>query len=91
MNILLCLLVLCLIFFIINNKEGFVQNYNYPVPLEDTSYNQIIALMKNPRPGIVRSYDQVRIDLNLFNNASNILYGMQRIPLPNLPRTYSSE
>jgi hypothetical protein len=89
MNILLCLLILCLIFFIIHNKEGFVQNYDYPVPLEDTSYNKIISLMKNPLPGTTFSYDIVKTDLNLFNNASNILYGMQRIPLPELPRKYS--
>ena len=89
MNILLCLLVLCLFFFIVHNKEGFIQNYDYPVPLEDTGYNQIINLMKNPSAGTYYSYETVKTDLNYFNNASNILYGMQRIPLPDLPRKYS--
>jgi len=90
MNILLCLLVLCLFFFIIHNKEGFVQNYTYPVPYEDSSDNIILNSMKNPKAGTTYSYDIVKTDLNLFNNASNILYGMQRIPLPNLPIKYSN-
>ena len=90
MNILLCLFVLCLFFFIIANKEGFVQNYNYPVPLEDISDNQLINSMKNPIPGTIYAAEDVIKDLNLFNNASNILYGMQRIPLPNLPIKYNN-
>jgi hypothetical protein len=89
MNILLGLLVLCLFLFIITNKEGFVQNYNYPIPLEDISDNRLISSMKNPSPNVIYTSDEVIKDLNLFNNASNILYGMQRIPLPNLPIKYS--
>ena len=84
MNILLVLFILFLFFFIMNNKEGFVQNYNYPIPLDPTN-NEIFTQMKNPKVGTINTDDVVRADLNLFNNASNILYGMQRIPLPNLP------
>jgi len=85
MNILLVLLVLCLFFFIINNKEGFVQNYTYPVPYDDDPDNILLNSMKNPNGKRTYTLKEVQIDLNLFNNASNILYGMQRIPLPNLP------
>ena len=83
MNILLGILFVCLLFFIINTKEAFVQNYNYPIPT-DPDKNLLIAQMINPSKNI--DLAQVQKDLNLFNNASNILYGMQRIPLPKLPQ-----
>ena len=85
MNILLILLVVCLFFFIMNNKEGFVQNYNYPVPYDDSADNTLLNSMKKPNATRTYTLKEVQYDLNLFNNASNILYGMQRIPLPNLP------
>ena len=88
MKYLLGLIVLFIfLFFTINSKESFVQTYNYPLPLDPTK-NNMYARMMNPGDGITRTQEVVTQDLIYFNNASNLMYGNQRIPLPNLPLKY---
>jgi len=59
---------------IYNTKEG-LQNYIAPVVLNKET-NPIYAKMMETDPVDAR----VKKDLQYFNNATNILYGYQRIP-----------
>ena len=74
--ILLILLIL-LILFIFNKKENFTMLNSTPIVISETNpiYIQMLEHTKNKN-----DKEAVERDLRYFNNASHILFGLQRIP-----------
>jgi len=73
MKILIIGILTFILLLIYNTKEG-LQNYIAPVILDKS--NQVYAKMLEVDPVDAN----VKKDLQYFNNATNILYGHQRIP-----------
>ena len=70
------LLIILFISIVISTKENFTMLGTIPVRIDPS--NDIYQQMLDTSPDITS--EEVEKDLRYFNNASNILFGLQRIP-----------
>ena len=70
MKFLIIIMLILVVVLLYKNKEGLV---DYTKPLDNSS--PIYGQMRK-----VDTDDNVKMDLRMFNNTSNLLYGWQRMP-----------